>query len=507
MKKVITLLVLLLTLFTSLQAKAQHSRVALVVGNQAYQSYTQLSNPVSDAKLMKQTLEKMGFKVIYLVNAQNRTLKKALQKFSKLLDAESVGLFYFAGHGIEINGHNYLLGVDTLLSDDFERRKGEAKQNSLALQRVVETMQAAKNRLNIVVLDACRKDPDQDPASYQKNTLAPYTQTDDLFIAYATQAGEVASDGPKGANGLFTQELVQQMQVPNQDVEQVFKKTREAVYVKSHARQRPTTYSSILGSFYFTTTETRGLKRNTSSKVHFVKRHKRYIEPKMALIPAGPFLQGDNSKLSASPQHKMNVAKPFYISIHETTFAEYDLFSKDRGWKKPNDHGWGRGMQPVINVTWYDAKAYCHWLSQKTGKTYRLPTESEWEYVARTNSKSHYGIGDNDALLAEYAWYKDNANGYPHEVGSKLANSYGLFDILGNVQEWVEDDYLSYKKSAYRHMSKNAKAVVLEDNSEKVVRGGSWFSEYDELMVYLRDAAESTESNNYTGFRIVKEIK
>ena len=448
----------------------------------------------------------MHFKVIFLQNASNHELKLSIRKFSQLLNKETIGLFYFAGHGIEIDGRNYLLGVDTTLSSEFFIRKAEAKQNSLALKHIVETMQNAKNNLNIVILDACRKDPDQAPEQYKQPSLAPYTQTDDLFIAYATQAGEVASDGPKGKNGLFTQELVKQMKLPNQNIEQVFKKTREQVYLKSHTKQRPTTYSSILGDFYFTQgTQSRGLKRNQASHITFVKRHKRYIEPQMALIPIGDFKQGNESDIASSPVHAMSITTPFYISTHEITFSEFDLFSKDNAWRKPNDNTWGRGMQPVVDVSWYDAVAYCQWLSKKTHKHYRLPTESEWEYVARAHSKSRYGIGDDDTLLAEYAWFKDNSNTYPHEVGRKSANTYGLYDLLGNVQEWVLDDHLKYNKSEYKRISKDANAVVIEDNNEKVIRGGSWHSEYDELMVYLRTTAEASEKNSYTGFRIVLE--
>ena len=500
----------IITLCLSTLTYAQESsRVALVIGNQAYQAYTPLNNPVNDARLMKSNLEEMGFSVIYLENATNTTFKKALQRFQKKVTINSVGLFYYAGHGIEINGQNYLLGVDTSLPESLKIRADEVKQNTLALKEVVSTMQETKNTINIIILDACRKDPDQDVRDYQRQGLAPYVQTDDLFIAYATQAGNVASDGKKGGHGLFTEALVAQMHTAGLDIEGVFKKAREVVYKKSLTTQRPTTYSSILGSFYFTPGNTRGLKRNGIARPPqtFLKHHKRFIEPAMVFIEPKSYQMGDVATLGTSPVHTMNLVTPFYMAKHELTFSEYDLFAKATGRKKPSDNKWGRNMQPVINVSWRDAVAYCQWLSEKSGKKYRLASEAEWEYVARANTKTKYGIGDNDILLSNYAWFKDTANEHAHEVGTKDTNFYGVHDLLGNVQEWVQDDYLSYKKSTYRVQSKIGKAIVVKASTEKVVRGGTWFSEYDEMMVYSRDALELDEHNNYTGFRIVQEIK
>ena len=502
-------LIIILIFSHTLYAQEMTSKVALVIGNASYQDYTPLNNAVSDAHLMKVTLEKMEFSVIYLENATNSTLKKALKTFQKKVKSNSIGLFYYAGHGIEINGQNYLLGIDTLLPENLSIRKDEVKQHSLALKEVVSSMQESKNPINIIILDACRKDPDQDVRDYQRQGLAPYVQTDDLFIAYATQAGTVASDGEKGGHGLFTEALVQQMHTPGLDIEGVFKKTREVVYKKSLTTQRPTTYSSILGSFYFTPLQTRGLKRNANAQPQqtFLKRHKRFIEPAMVLIEPKQYLMGDASTLATSPVHSVNLVKPFYIAKHELTFSEYDLFAKATGHKKPSDHNWGRSMQPVINVSWRDAVAYCKWLSKKSGKHYRLSSESEWEYVARSNTQTKYGIGDNDILLANYAWFKDTANEHAHEVGTKTANVYGVYDMLGNVQEWVQDDYVSYTKSDYRVKSKNGEAVVMKASFEKVIRGGTWFSEYDEIMVYSRENVALDERNSYTGFRIVQDIK
>ncbi len=220
------------------------------------------------------------------------------------------------------------------------------------------------------------------------------------------------------------------------DIEDVFKRTREDVYKYTNAQQHPATYSSILGNFYFTelSKTTRGLKvtKRDRNRV-FLKKHKRFIEPHMVLIKKGTYIKGDNENFETSPEHKVNIIKEFYISTHEITFKEFDLFSKDTGWYSPSDNSWGRGMQPVINVNWNDANKYCEWLSKKTKKKYKLPTESQWEYVAKAKQNFIYGVSNDDTLLSKYAWYDENSKEHTYLVGRKQINQFGAYDILGNV--------------------------------------------------------------------------
>jgi formylglycine-generating enzyme required for sulfatase activity len=147
------------------------------------------------------------------------------------------------------------------------------------------------------------------------------------------------------------------------------------------------------------------------------------IVPEMVPVPLS-----DNVK---------DTLNPYSIGKYPVTFEEYDYFCEATGREKPSDEGWGRGRRPVINVTAYDAEAYCEWLSKVTGKFYRLPTENEWEYACRGGSDGEYCFGDDVSQLVDYAWYSDNSEGKTHPVGEKKPNNYGLYDMHGNVWEWT----------------------------------------------------------------------
>lgn len=127
------------------------------------------------------------------------------------------------------------------------------------------------------------------------------------------------------------------------------------------------------------------------------------------LIKAGSFMMGSDEFLTEQPIHKVTIDYDFYMSKYQLTFEEYDLFCEATGKEKPHDQGWGRGKRPVINVSWEDATEYCQWRSQKEGKTYRLPTEAEWEYVARAGTTTRWSFGDDGLELAQYAWFYKNS--------------------------------------------------------------------------------------------------
>ena len=177
--------------------------------------------------------------------------------------------------------------------------------------------------------------------------------------------------------------------------------------------------------------------------------------PEMVVLPTGRFRMGDLSGSGfswARPVHTVTISRPIAMGKYPVTFEEYDRFvdGRDRGFLKalfwrhrPADNGWGRGTRPVINVNQKDAKAYAVWLSKQTGKRYRLPSEAEWEYAARAGTTTEYSWGDN--IACEQARYGRNAGGECSNsydgtvaVGSFAANPFGLYDMHGNVGEWVE---------------------------------------------------------------------
>lgn len=223
-------------------------RLALVIGNSAYGTVTALDNPESDAKLIAKTLESLEFSVTLVTDLGQVEMKRAIAQFGRDLRAagsEATGLFYYAGHGVQSFGNNYLLPVDVALSDaaDLDLMAVEA-------QSVLRQMASARNRTNLVILDACRNNPFEDVADLDESGLAEMKAPTGTFLAYATAPGGVALDG-QGANSPFTQALAEQIAVPGQPVEQAFKEVRRAVLTQSNGQQTPWDTSSLVSDFVF----------------------------------------------------------------------------------------------------------------------------------------------------------------------------------------------------------------------------------------------------------------
>ena len=191
----------------------------------------------------------------------------------------------------------------------------------------------------------------------------------------------------------------------------------------------------------------------------------------MIFVEGGIFEMGSNIHPDEKPLHSVTVSD-FNISKTEVTFEQYDVFCDATGIDKPDDEGWGRGDRPVINVSWHDAVAYCEWMSKATEKTYRLPTEAEWEYAARGGNKSKGYIysGGND--LNAVGWYAKNSGAKTHPVAEKQSNELGLFDMSGNVWEWCSDWY----DEGYYSGSPQTDPQGSNSGSRRVLRGGGWFN-------------------------------
>ena len=190
--------------------------------------------------------------------------------------------------------------------------------------------------------------------------------------------------------------------------------------------------------------------------------------PDMVLVPGGTFKMGSfRGDSNERPQHEVTLDS-FAVGRYPVTFSEYDAFCTATGRDKPQDQGWGRDRRPVINVSWEDAAAYCTWMSEQSGENYRLLTEAEWEYACRAGSSTEYCFGDDEMQLAEYAWYDENSGRKTHPVGEKQANAFGLYDMHGNVWEWVQDWHAEYSQNPQNNPHGP------ESGSIRVCRGGSW---------------------------------
>lgn len=225
-------------------------------------------------------------------------------------------------------------------------------------------------------------------------------------------------------------------------------------------------------------------------------------EPAMVKIHGGTYEQGSRSDESEQPVRMVTI-KPFAMARYEVTFEEYDRYVDLTSAKRPDDNGWGRGQRPVINVSWDDGKGYAKWLSQATGKHYGLPTESKWEYAARSGGKEEVWAGTSDEKdLEDYAVYEARST---EPVGSKKPNGLGLYDMSGNVVEWVEDCW----HENYTGAPTDGSAWPEADSAEcrtRVIRGGAWLFKPGNLRASTRNGNYPDFRYNNIGFRLVQDM-
>jgi len=222
------------------QGAREEPRIALVIGNSAYRE-APLRNPVNDVRAMARTLRELGFTVLAHENASKRTMELAVLEFGRQLAGGGVGFFYYAGHGLQVRGRNYLVPVDAEIDSEATTRIA-----AVDVDLLLEQMAEARNRVNVVILDACRNNPFERRLRGASRGLAAVDAARGTMIAYATAPGSVAADG-EGANGLYTEELLQALRVPGLKVEEVFKRVRVGVTSRSSGAQTPWESSSLTG--------------------------------------------------------------------------------------------------------------------------------------------------------------------------------------------------------------------------------------------------------------------
>lgn len=219
-------------------------RIALVIGNNAYKS-APLANPINDARDIAKALSGFGFSVTLRENANQRDMKQAIREFTALIKHGGTGLLYFAGHGVQSKGRNYLIPVDADIQQEYELEDQAVDANI-----VLAAMDEAQNPVNIVILDACRNNPFARSFRSATSGLAQMDSVKGTLIAYATAPGSVAADGAE-RNGIYTKHLLQSLQQPDSDIARVFSRVRAAVVRETGGRQIPWESTSLIGDFYF----------------------------------------------------------------------------------------------------------------------------------------------------------------------------------------------------------------------------------------------------------------
>jgi uncharacterized caspase-like protein/TPR repeat protein len=268
-------------------------RIALVIGNSKY-AESPLINPVNDARAMTETLTSLGFNVMHVYDANLQQMNDAARQFGDQLRAGGVGLFFYAGHGMQIRGKNFLIPVGADI-----RREDEVQYKSFDANQLLDKMESAKNPINIVILDACRNNPFARSFRSSAAGLAQMEAPVGTYVAFSTAPGRVASDG-EGANGLFTQHLLASLKAPNRKVEDIFKTVRVGVMQDSGGQQIPWDSSSLTGDFYFLRTDATAASKPPDPAAQQAARPAPATETASRVASSGPAPTG-NGLVSATP--------------------------------------------------------------------------------------------------------------------------------------------------------------------------------------------------------------
>ena len=552
MGKLATFLFVLIFSITGL-CQQKEQRVALVIGNGAYKA-SPLKNPVNDARDMAAKLRSLGFVVIERSNLGMKQIGSTLREFRSKLTPGSVALVFYAGHGLQIKGENFLPAVDAEIGGEED-----VPNQSMSMRQIMNVLSDAKTRLNLVFLDACRDNPYARSFRNSNGGLAKEDAPSGTLISFATRPGSVASDG-NGRNGLYTGALLEQMNNTSLPIEQVLKGVVTAVKGGSKGRQEPWMEGSIEGDFCFGDCSARSAPQVAMSddralwesvkdsrdvnefKVYLNKFPKglfadlantrmkalsssdgrpiamalppvqptpvpRPVQsgttfkdcddcPEMVVIPSGSFKMGSNEESSEKPIHRVSV-RAFLIGKAEVTQGQWKAVM---GYNPSYFSRCGDSC-PVEQVSWDDAQEFMKRLSQKTGKTYRLPSESEWEYAARAGSQTEFSFGDNENELGKYSWFYGNSSNQTHPVGEKQPNTFGLFDMHGNVWEWTQDCW----NENYVGAPNDGSGWTNGYCSRRVIRGGSWFNNPQGSRSAFRARNATADRDSYIGFRVARD--
>ena len=523
------------------ESSTTNQPAALVIGNSAYDT-APLRNPVNDARAMAKALRDLGFDVAEKENLNQKDMKREIQAFGQKLQKGSIGLFYYAGHGMQVNGRNYLIPVGARIEHEKQ-----VEYEAVDMGAVLSEMDYARNSMNIVILDACRDNPFARSFRSGAQGLAAVNAPGGTLIAYATAPGSVASDGP-GENGIYTGELIKTMQTPGLKIEDVFKQVRSAVRQETEGKQIPWESSSLEGDFYFagasgetpepttvvasnrhapTVTSEPPQSRGGDNGPRNVKGWKEPVTGmEFVWIPGGCYQMGSSESDSErdtdeSPVHQV-CADGFWMGRTEVTNGQLRKFQSNHDSRDYNGVSLNGDEQPAVYVSWEDARAFVKWLMDQNGGqyTFRLPTEAEWEYACRAATESSRYWGDDAKRACTYenvadqtgkrkwGWEEihqcDDSYAATAPVARFQPNGYGLYDMQGNVAEWCQD---TYKSDAYaRHWLNNpinSEGAGVE--AHRVIRGGNWHSKPGEARCALRASGLPGGRNDDLGFRVVRQ--
>jgi formylglycine-generating enzyme required for sulfatase activity len=524
-------------------------RTALVIGNGNYAAGP-LANPANDARAISKVLESLGFEVSLLLDQNLRQMEESVRDFGRKIKRGGIGVFYFAGHGVQVDGVNYLAPISAKVE-----KEQDIKFEAMEIGKVTAEMEAAGNGLNIIILDACRNNPYARSFRSATSGLAPINAPSGTYIAFATAPGTTASDGD-GTNGLYTQELLRNLSQPGLRLEDIFIRTRVAVKQKSNDKQIPWENGALEGivvlndkgaanapiangpssltpalqfsgiplsalrssRFMTALVDANGLvtKREAGPRQYYIEDLGKGVKIEMVSIPGGRFLMGspDNEpeRDEDEIQHPVQV-RSFWMSRTEVTQAQWRsvMGRLPRCIAVSDDKLKGDDL-PVTCVSWTEIKEFITELNQilklENSRGYSLPREAEWEYAARGGTTTAYPYGPKIAPeLENMNWgsadgdpKKKDPPDYLIKVGSYVTNPYGLYDMLGNATEWCEDWLGPYPTP---RKPEQTDPIGPASGERRVVRGGSYGSSPARSRVASRAGIIPNVESLSVGFRLV----
>jgi formylglycine-generating enzyme required for sulfatase activity len=524
-------------LILSTGAQQRTARVALVIGNASYpDASTPLSTTIKDARSLAEELRRSEFEVDLKENIGKDEMQRAIDAFSGKIRSGTAALFYFSGYGIQVARQTYLLPINAQVWSEADLRR-----DGFSVDGLLAEMNRKGAKVKIVIIDAARRNPFERRFRASAAGLAAIDAPEGTLAMYSAAPGKLINDG-SGANSVFMSELIKELRVPNLTAEEVFNRARIGVSRASNNEQVPWVASSLVEEFYFGTSRpattgpspapapapaptpaptpppaTTTTPAPTPSPTATASGEPLRSDAKpgdsfrdcqgcgeMVIMPTGAFDMGSNTEYE-NPAHRVTIAKPFAIGRYEVTFDEWDRCVEEKGCKaQPDDREWGRGDRPVINVSWLDAKAFVAWLSQKTGQTYRLPAEAEWEYAARAGTNTPFWWGrDVGSRQANCRECNTGSGQQTSPVGSYKPNPFGLYDTAGNAAEWVEDCW----NDNYRAAPKDASAWTAGQCRLRVLRGGAYDSQAKLVRSTARFRYDTDVRYSANGFRVVRELQ
>lgn len=555
------------------------NRWAILIGVDEYNELRKLRFAGNDERALAEQLIASGFPrdQVFLIHdkaTENKyrpfreNIQKHLELVLGLADQGDLVIVGFSGHGVQVEGKSYFCPVDTRLDD--------VAATSIQLDSVYAQLARSKASMKLLLVDACRNDlvPTGRRGVAVVRSLGEFGGTKEkppegIMLLSSCGPGQVSLEDEKFQHGVFMHFLLQGLQGQAANSEGAVSlaglydyaslQTKKYVAREHFEHQTPALKGELTGPF----------------EIHRVPQTKQLINSlgmKLVLIPPGEFMMGSresSDELARAyaqykmfdqydpepkwfdcehPLHRVQITKPFYLAAHHATVGQFRRFVTDTGYvtdaEKATgpkgrkgadgvdpatgkwihaDYSWrNAGFEqteehPVANVSWNDAMAFCGWLSRKEGKTYRLPTEAEWEYACRAGTTTRYHCGDDLEGLAQVANVADAAvrnkfgwqqtiggsDGFvfTSPVGSLRPNAFGLYDMHGNVWQWCMDWY----DKNYYSRSPVEDPTGPDSGRTRVLRGGAWFDRPHLVRSASRIWGEPSYRDTNSGFRIARQ--